>query len=112
MNSVVLLEDLRARGVLLEGDSDRLLVDAPAGAVTEDLVSLLAEHKAKILELLAWERERERRLLAAGWSPKRGCGPLGLTIWADPASGFYCSQEVALLRLERGIGGRGEGGVM
>jgi hypothetical protein len=43
--------------------------------------------------------EDERRLLAAGWLPKERCGPLELTIWANPATGFYCSQEVALHRL-------------
>ena len=41
--------------------------------------------------------EEERRLIAAGWEPKeRG----GLVIWANPETGFYCSQEVALYRLE------------
>ncbi len=44
----------------------------------------------------------ERRLLAAGWSPKDRCGPLKLTIWASPETGFYCSQEVALHRLDWG----------
>src|SRR5918995_1447495 len=44
----------------------------------------------------SWEEE-ERRLIAAGWEPKeRG----GLLIWANPETGFYCSQEVALYRLE------------
>jgi len=42
----------------------------------------------------------ERRLIAAGWTPKDRCGPLELTIWADPETGFYCSREVALHRLE------------
>ena len=41
--------------------------------------------------------EHERRLMAAGWKPKeRG----DLVIWANPDTGFYCSQEVALYRLE------------
>ncbi len=44
--------------------------------------------------------EDERRLLAAGWSPKERCGPLELTIWANPETGFYCSREVALHRLD------------
>jgi hypothetical protein len=44
----------------------------------------------------SWEEE-ERRLIAAGWEPKeRG----GLVIWANPETGFYCSQEVALYRVE------------
>ena len=37
----------------------------------------------------------ESRLLAAGWTPKIRCG---LTIWENPDTGFYYSQEVALLR--------------
>jgi len=41
--------------------------------------------------------DEERRLIAAGWKPKeRG----GLVVWAHPETGFYCSQEVALHRLE------------
>lgn len=43
--------------------------------------------------------EDERRLIAAGWEPKERCG---LVIWAHPKTGFYCSQEVALLRLTQG----------
>ncbi len=42
----------------------------------------------------------ERRLLATGWTPKDHCGPLELTIWASPETGFYCSREIALHRLE------------
>lgn len=45
--------------------------------------------------------EAERRLLAAGWEPKERCGPLGLTIWANPETGFYYSQEIALHRLNQ-----------
>lgn len=41
--------------------------------------------------------EEQRWLLDAGWKPKeRG----GLVIWANPETGFYFSQEVALYRLE------------
>lgn len=42
-------------------------------------------------------REEERRLIVAGWKPKeRG----GFLIWANPKTGFYFSQEIALHRLE------------
>ena len=41
--------------------------------------------------------EGERRLIAAGWEPKER---MGLIIWASPRTGFYCSQEVALHRLD------------
>lgn len=43
--------------------------------------------------------EEERRLVAAGWEPKER---MGLLIWANPETGFYCSREVALLRLTQG----------
>lgn len=42
------------------------------------------------------DEDERRLLLAAGWSPKERCGPLELTIWANPETGFYCSQEMAL----------------
>lgn len=38
----------------------------------------------------------DRRLIAAGWSPKDRCGPKDLSIWANPETGFYFSREVAL----------------
>jgi hypothetical protein len=44
--------------------------------------------------------EEERSLIAAGWKHKeRG----GLIIWANPQTGFYCSQEMALYCLERQV---------
>jgi hypothetical protein len=44
--------------------------------------------------------EEECRLIAAGWKPKeRG----GLVIWANPKTGFYYSQEVALHLLEQRV---------
>lgn len=52
--------------------------------------------------------EDERRLLVAGWSPKERCGPLELTIWANPETGFYCSQEIALHRLDQSTDAGGE----
>jgi hypothetical protein len=42
--------------------------------------------------------EEERRLIAAGWEPKRRCGKI---IWKHPDSGFYVSQEVATHFLSR-----------
>ena len=41
--------------------------------------------------------EEERRLMDAGWKPKERGGYL---IWANPETGFYCSQKVALHRIE------------
>ena len=49
-----------------------MVVDAPAGVVTEDLRSTLAEHKPSLLKLLAWERrkleEAQGRGLVIRWS--------------------------------------------
>ncbi len=44
--------------------------------------------------------EDDRSLLRIGWFPKERCGPLELTIWASLETGFYCSQEIALHRLD------------
>ncbi len=72
MNATVLLDDLRAQGVSLEADGERLLVDAPAGVITDEVRTELAELKPKLLKLLRWERrklkEASRRGLLIRWS--------------------------------------------
>ncbi len=72
MKASALLEDLRRRDVTLEADGDRLLVDAPAGTMTDDLRAALVENKEDLLELLARERHKlekaGRRGLAIRWS--------------------------------------------
>ena len=99
MNVPALYRDMKRRGILLKADGERLLVDAPAGELSEQDRAALAEVKPALLCMLAHEADEERRLLAAGWSPKeRG----GMLIWANPQTGFYCSQEVALHRLDAG----------
>ena len=52
MNASLLYHDLKARGVVLEADGDKLLVDAPAGELTNDDKSALAEFKPILLKLL------------------------------------------------------------
>lgn len=61
MSAQGLLKRLRQREVRLEADGELLHVDAPYGAVTEELREALVEHKPKLLKLLEWERECERR---------------------------------------------------
>lgn len=63
-----------------------------------------ADRPTPIVDLRTTEKvrgswgEEKHRLIAAGWKPKeRG----GLVIWANPETGFYISQEVALYRLKR-----------
>ena len=40
----------------LEADGERLVVEAPTGATTEEAKATLVEHKPKTLKLLGWER--------------------------------------------------------
>jgi hypothetical protein len=61
VSAQVLLERLRQCDVRLEADGELLRVDAPAGAVTEELREALVEHKPKLLKLLEGERDCERR---------------------------------------------------
>ena len=72
MNASALLEDLRRRDVTLEADGGRLHVDAPAGAITDELREALVENKGCLLELLSWERRKlekaSRGELAIRWS--------------------------------------------
>jgi len=83
-----LLEELRRRDVVLEAEGSLLHVDAPVGAVTEELRAALAEHKRKLIELLEWERRRieeaDRRGLVIRWAEH----PVWIKIH-DPMSGVW-----------------------
>ncbi len=72
MSAQALLEELRGRDVVLEAEGSLLHVDAPLGAITEELRAALAEHKQGLLKLLKWERRRldeaDRRGLVIHWS--------------------------------------------
>lgn len=52
MNAAELLSELERRGVALEAAGDRLRFDAPRGALTPELRTAMAEHKAELLGLL------------------------------------------------------------
>jgi hypothetical protein len=88
MSASALLEDLRRRDVALEAEGDRLHVDAPAGAITDELRAALVENKGRLLELLARERhklEKAGRLgLAIRWSEY----PTWITLH-DPLTGDW-----------------------
>jgi hypothetical protein len=72
VNARTLFEDLRRRDVDLEVEGDRLVVDAPAGVITDGLRAVLAEHKPNLLKLLVWEQrkleEAQGRGLLIRWS--------------------------------------------
>ena len=52
MNTAELISTLRESGVSLETSGDRLIVDAPKGAVTPELKEALSMHKSEILAIL------------------------------------------------------------
>ncbi|MBX6763931.1 MAG: hypothetical protein IRY88_09670 [Rubrobacteraceae bacterium] len=76
MNVSALLEELRERDIQLEADGLLLHVNAPAGAVTEELRAVLREHKRDLIRHLERERKRledaDRRGLLIKWSRERG----------------------------------------
>jgi hypothetical protein len=53
MSPAVLLQKLREIGCELRPEGDRLRVRAPAGVLTDELRSLIREHKAELLRLLS-----------------------------------------------------------
>ncbi len=79
MNALSLYHDLKARGVNLEADAERLKVDAPAGVVTEADRAALLEFKPDLLKFLSRTPEEEpQRESKARWA-----GP-GLIRILDP----------------------------
>ncbi len=58
MNVQTLLDELRRRGVWF-ATGGGLLVDAPAGLITDELYKALVRHKRELLKLL--QRERRKR---------------------------------------------------
>src|SRR5438093_1386912 len=53
MTPEALLDDLRARGVQVAADGDRLRYRAPKGSLTPELRRALRDHKARLLPLVA-----------------------------------------------------------
>jgi hypothetical protein len=52
VNVLALYHDMKRRGVLLEADGERLLVNAPASELTEDDQANFAEFKPLLLKIL------------------------------------------------------------
>lgn len=80
MNTETLLEDLYRRGIGLKVEGDKLHVDAPIGAVTEELRRALADHKPQLVDLLKRRHGRtqdgsedaDRCGLVIKWSREHG----------------------------------------
>lgn len=49
MNTVTLIDEVTQDGIKLNVDDGRLMIDAPAGALTDELRALLRQHKAEII---------------------------------------------------------------
>ena len=52
MTTIEVFHALQARDIQLTVDADRLAYDAPEGTVTEEVLTLLRQHKAALLALL------------------------------------------------------------
>jgi hypothetical protein len=95
MSAQALLEDLRAKGVILSRQDDRLDYRGPAGAITPDTLAALRESKSQLLMLL----RREERKAKQEWRKLEEAGRRGLVIkWAkepgwitlhDPTTGEW-----------------------
>jgi hypothetical protein len=60
VNAKLLLDDLRGRGVRIETDGERLLIDAPACVITDELKAALSKHKARVIGVLEFEQRFQR----------------------------------------------------
>jgi hypothetical protein len=92
--------DRREQG---RGTRDAIFADAPDDEPTKPTKACTPVVDIDAARAGFARDDDERRLLAAGWEPKER---MGLVIWANPETGFYCSQEVALHRLGQGEGAR------
>ena len=88
MNAQDLLKDLRSRDVRVEADGERLVVDAPAGAITEEAKATLTEHKPKLLKLLGWERRKLERADRLGCTARWSRHPWWIELH-DPTTGEW-----------------------
>ncbi len=85
MSALSLYHDLKARGVKLQADGERLLVDAPADELTDEDRAALTEFKPMLLRLLGRaELQDDGRPFAA--RPSRYPGYTSLY---DPTTGKW-----------------------
>lgn len=75
MNALALLSELRSRDIYVRDDGDRLTCDAPAGALTPELVQVLRRRRGEILDFLRSTRSTARRLQAIVPLQPRGSAP-------------------------------------
>lgn len=88
MRTAALREELRERDVLLEADGLTLHVDAPAGALTEELRTALREHKRALIQHVERGRRRLEEAASRGLVIKWAREPGYLSLH-DPTSGEW-----------------------
>ncbi|HSP63735.1 MAG TPA: hypothetical protein VLQ90_12180, partial [Pyrinomonadaceae bacterium] len=67
-----LLSELRQKGIEVRNSGDdRLVIDAPKGAITPELRSALAAHKVELLQILKSERQPPAPIARAAIAPAR-----------------------------------------
>ena len=108
MNVRTMLEELERLGVELRVAGEDLEYEGPEEAITQELLERLKEHKAELIKMLVGEEHCQahtvpiepsmHQLTEAGWESKERCGK---TIWQSAENGFWYSQEMALVLLER-----------
>jgi hypothetical protein len=88
MSAKALLEDLRGRHVYLAVEEDNLCVDAPMGAITEEIRTALVSHKQGLIKLLTWEARKLEAADRRGFVARRGREPDWISLH-DPARGEW-----------------------
>jgi hypothetical protein len=88
MNTAALIHDLAVRGVEFSVRGDKLIIDAPKGALGLSEIDQLREHKAEVLALL------KPRAESAAVVPSRSA----TTEVPDPASNTAASEALVVLR--------------
>jgi hypothetical protein len=83
-----LVDELRQRDVLLEAEGLTLHVDAPAGALTEELRTALREHKPALIRHVERERRRLEEAASRGLVIKWAREPGYLSLH-DPTTGDW-----------------------
>ncbi|HET8626733.1 MAG TPA: hypothetical protein VFL91_04910 [Thermomicrobiales bacterium] len=78
MSAAALLARLEALGMTVAADGADLVLDAPAGALTADLLAAVRADKAELLALLAAGRAREEG---------RKCWLCGFRVWRTMPDG-------------------------
>lgn len=111
MNAALLLYHLRELGVTLSLSADLTALewDAPAGMVSPELLDLLREHKAELIDLLFADLERE----AIEWEgqPTLNVAARRVTMAGDPLLIELYRHDPAVVSLAEHLSKRG-GGVL